>query len=180
MYAYRTGRRQRTIALRYRLAVACACLLATILAAGIAYADGIITTSPPPLSTLVKFGDRQYAIAYDQGVSLEPISSSVVRKVGYGRVSEVNVARTATGTYSSDGLVSPHVLYPGIDVRRVHEDRDRSYHHAYYHPHPGPGFSILTIGRDPASGAMMLNAINERGVRSCAMSGSFATCYRTY
>lgn len=167
----------RSIALRYRVGVAAVLLLAAILGAGTVRADGLINTDPPPLSMLVKFHDRQYEVAYSADVSLEPISSSVVRKVGYGRVTEVNIATTATGTYSSDGLASPHVRYPGIEVNRVHEDEGRYW--PFYRP-PGPGFSILSIGRDPAGGGMVLNAITERGVRSCTVSGSFASCYRTY
>jgi hypothetical protein len=47
-------------------------------------------------------------------VSTEIIEQSVVRKVGYGRTTFVTINKTATGTYSSDGLESPHIRYPGI------------------------------------------------------------------
>lgn len=179
MHAARTGRRNHSIALRYRVAVGLGFLLLAMLMAGFARADGIINTAPPPLSTLVKFHDRQYEIAYDANVSLEPITSSVVRKVGYGRVREVNIAQTSSGTYSSDGLVSPHVQYPGIQVSRVYDEERYSYP-GYRRERPGPGFSIFSIGRDPASGNVVLHNVNERGVRSCSVSGSFASCYRTY
>ncbi len=174
----RQPRISRSIALRYRVGVAAVLILATFLGAGTVRADGLLNTDPPPLSMLVKFHDRQYEIAYSPDVSLEPISSSTVRKVGYGHVSEVNIATTATGTYSTDGLASPHVLYAGIEVSRVFEDEGH-YHWPYYRP-AGPGFSILSLGRDPAGGALVLNAVTERGVRSCSVSGSFASCYRTY
>ena len=47
-------------------------------------------------------------------VSTEVISQSSVRKIGYGQTSFVTIARTATGTYSSDGLASPNITYSGI------------------------------------------------------------------
>ncbi|WMT87893.1 hypothetical protein NO932_04615 [Pelagibacterium sp. 26DY04] len=174
----RQPRPSRTIALHYRVGAVALLMLAAILGAGTVRADGLINTDPPPLSMLVKFDDRQYQIAYSDQVSLEPISTAVVRKVGYGHVTEVNIATTSTGTYSSDGLASPHVLYPGIEVARVYEDE--GHYHWPYHQPPGPGFSIFSLGRDPVGGGLVVNAVNERGVRSCSVSGSFASCYRTY
>ena len=50
----------------------------------------------------------------EPGVSVEPIRETVVRKIGYGRSTFVNVMETASGTYSTDGLASPHIQYPGI------------------------------------------------------------------
>ena len=50
-------------------------------------------------------------------VSQVPLSTANVRKIGYGRVSSVEVVTTASGTYSSDGLASPHVLYPGVEAK---------------------------------------------------------------
>jgi len=48
------------------------------------------------------------------GVSVEPIRETVVRKIGYGRTTFVNVMETTSGVYSTDGLASPHIQYPGI------------------------------------------------------------------
>ena len=48
-------------------------------------------------------------------VSTDVVSSASIRKIGYGRVSTVRVVTTATGTYSSDALASPNILYPGVD-----------------------------------------------------------------
>lgn len=48
------------------------------------------------------------------GVSAEPVKETVVRKIGYGRTTFVNVMETASGVYSTDGLASPHIQYPGI------------------------------------------------------------------
>ena len=52
----------------------------------------------------------------DPGVSLEPIRQSVVKKISFGRVEQVNIVETETGIYSSDAIVDPHVKYPGIVV----------------------------------------------------------------
>lgn len=177
------NRPRRSIALRYRAGVAAALFLAGIFGAGLATvsparADGLVSHEPPPLTTLVKFYDRQYEIAYADQVSLEPISSSIVRKVGYGHVREVNIATTSSGTYSSDGLVSPHVLYPGIEVNRVY-DEPRHYHGYSLWPQ-GSSFMILSVGRNPVSGNVVVNNVSDRGVRSCSASGSFVSCYRTY
>lgn len=168
----------KTIAMRYRIGVAALLLLIAGLAATTTVrADGIVSTAPPPLTTLVKFNDRDYQIAYSPSVSLEPISATSVRKVGYGRVSEVNIAITSSGTYSSDGLVSPHVLYPGIEVSRATPE-DRPRHHSRFAD--GPGFSIFSLGRDPASGSTVFNSVSDHGVRSCMTRGSFVSCFRTY
>ncbi|MHA6298348.1 hypothetical protein [Devosia sp. CAU 1758] len=68
---------------------------------------------------LVKFDGREYEIDHADWVSTDPLSSATVKKIEGGRVSYVNITTTATGTYSTDGLTSKHVLYPGIDVTEV-------------------------------------------------------------
>lgn len=65
---------------------------------------------------LVKFGDREYEVSYADWVSTDPLSTAMVKKIEGGNVSYVSITTTATGTYSTDGLTSRHVLYPGIDV----------------------------------------------------------------
>lgn len=52
----------------------------------------------------------------DPGVSLEPIRQSSVKKISFGRAEQINIVETATGIYSSDAIVDPHVRYPGIVV----------------------------------------------------------------
>jgi len=69
---------------------------------------------------LARFDGRYFAIGTEPGVSLEPLSTSVVRKIGYGQTSFVTVATTSSGVYSSDGLKDPHVRYPGVFVDRLH------------------------------------------------------------
>ncbi|KKB08845.1 hypothetical protein [Devosia chinhatensis] len=68
---------------------------------------------------LVRFGDRDYEVAYADWVSTDPLSTATVKKIEAGKVSYVSITTTATGTYSTDALTSPHVLYPGIDVREA-------------------------------------------------------------
>jgi hypothetical protein len=59
---------------------------------------------------------RKYAITFDPWVSTTAKSQSSVTKIGYGEKSVVSITNTPTGTYSSDGIVSPYVRYPGVDV----------------------------------------------------------------
>lgn len=131
---------------RLKVGIAVGFLLVAVIAAGTSYADAQIGSGPAPLSTLVKFGDREYELTTADWVSLDPISSTTVRKIGYGRVTEVSIATTATGTYSSDGMVSPHVRYPGITVRPVPLDHSEA-------PiwKPIGGTRVYTLGSIPSS-----------------------------
>ena len=70
-------------------------------------------------SRLVKFDGREYEVDYADWVSTDALSTATVKKIEAGRVSHVSITTTATGTYSTDGLTSKHVLYPGIDVTEV-------------------------------------------------------------
>lgn len=172
---------RRSIALRYRIGLALAFLLAAVLAAGTAQADGIsdvFDNAPPPLTTLVKFDDREFEVRYSDAVSLEPLSTASVRKIGYGYERVINIANTSTGTYSTDGMVSPHVQYPGVNVEEIFKPRYRPILYPW-HASSGPGFSIFSIGRSPL-GKTVINHINQLGVRSCMGSGSIISCYRTY
>lgn len=163
-----------------RLGIALALLGFAVLAADDARADGIVRyASPPPLSTLVKFNDRDYEISHADWVSLTPISSAVVRKVGYGVVTIVNVATTSTGVYSSDSMISPHVRYPGITVRPVpQEEAESGYSPAMPWGPSSSGTSIYMLARD-LGGSNHFVMIHDNGVRSCMQSGSFTACYRT-
>ena len=62
------------------------------------------------ISKLKKF---KFTIA--DGVSTEPLKAQTVSKIGFGQRTYVSVVTTSTGTYSTDGLASPYVRYPGID-----------------------------------------------------------------
>jgi hypothetical protein len=97
-------------------------ICATALAAmdpGIVFADEAPAPNGIDPDALVRIGDADYRITHQDWVATEPRSNARVMKVGYGNVSYVDIATTETGTYSTDGFASPHVLYPGIDVQRV-------------------------------------------------------------
>ncbi|MEO7220947.1 MAG: hypothetical protein ABIY37_00595 [Devosia sp.] len=58
---------------------------------------------------------RKYKITFDDSISTEVQRTQVVKKIGHGRTSQVTIVTTPSGTYSTDGLLSPHVQYPGIE-----------------------------------------------------------------
>lgn len=60
---------------------------------------------------------RKYDITFDDSVSMDVKRTQVVKKIGYGRRSEITIVTTPSGTYSTDGLLSPHVQYPGIEKK---------------------------------------------------------------
>jgi hypothetical protein len=66
---------------------------------------------PPRFDTdnLVK-----YDFTIEPSVSTDVVKTRTVRKIGYGRTEFVEIFTTPTGTYSSDGLASPYIRYPGI------------------------------------------------------------------
>jgi hypothetical protein len=67
---------------------------------------------------------RKYSIIFDDSISTDVQRTQTVRKIGHGRMSEVTIVTTPSGTYSTDGILSPHVRYPGIDKslkRRSHD-----------------------------------------------------------
>ena len=60
---------------------------------------------------------KRYNFTFDDSVSGDVLSSRVVKKIAGGRTSEVTITTTPSGTYSTDGLLSPHIQYPGIDKK---------------------------------------------------------------
>jgi len=75
--------------------------------------------------TLRKFDGSYYAIGTEPSVLLTPESTTTVRKIAYGRTTFVNIVTTSSGVYSTDGLTSPNVRYPGIytEELRLHWSR---------------------------------------------------------
>lgn len=71
------------------------------------------------VDNLVRIGGRDYAVTFEDGISAQAYSSTQVRRIGYGVETVVDIAYTPTGTYSTDGFASPHVVYPGVTVERV-------------------------------------------------------------
>ena len=76
--------------------------------------------APPPLDMSVF---RRYDISFDDTVSTEVLRTETVRKIGFGRVTDVWIATTGSGVYSSDAMVSPNIRYPGITVTPLEEVR---------------------------------------------------------
>ena len=64
-------------------------------------------------SKLLILGE-DHGVTYEDWVSTDPLETHTVKKIEGGRVSYVTITRTSTGTYSSDGIASPPVQYPGI------------------------------------------------------------------
>jgi hypothetical protein len=68
----------------------------------------------------------KYDITYDDSVSTKPLRTEYVSKIGFGHRTKVAIVTTSSGTYSSDGLASPNVRYPGIDVT-PEDDADNDF-----------------------------------------------------
>lgn len=108
----------------------------------------------------------------DPGVSLEPIRQSSVKKIGFGRVEQVNIVETATGVYSSDAIVDPHVTYPGIVVSPALEAEAMLQWN-------GNGWSMATIG---GAGSLVTVVPFEGGQlvvtndSSCSYTASSVVC----
>ncbi len=76
--------------------------------------------SPIDFSKLVKVDDQQLNVTFDDSVSQEVMRTHRITKIGLGgNVTQVTVVRTATGSYSTDGIASPHIQYHGVDVEPV-------------------------------------------------------------
>ena len=69
---------------------------------------------PDPVD-LRKF--RRYDFTFDESVSSDVQRTQVVTKIGHGLKSQVTIVTTPSGTYSTDGMLSPNVRYPGIEKR---------------------------------------------------------------
>jgi hypothetical protein len=86
---------------------------------------------------------RKFAIVVGPSVSTDVEHSTIISKIEHGHRSFVTVITTASGTYSSDGLASPYIKYPGIDV-----DPIRAGHRSWALPvEDSPlGWSSVTSG----------------------------------
>lgn len=59
----------------------------------------------------------KYDFSVEPSVDELVVNTRTVRKIGYGRTQVVEIVTTPSGVYSSDGLASPHIRYPGIHKR---------------------------------------------------------------
>ncbi len=141
-----------------------------------------------PLHTLLSSKDQLFPVPFDTAdlvkpdytlepqIATEVLSTSTVRKIGYGKTNFVRVVQTATGTYSSDGLASPHIRYPGI-----HANKRR--HHA-----TAGQLSIWATGTDwqvlrPQAAGSFVGVIQFEGGQlvigddgTCAVTGQAVYC----
>jgi len=102
--------------LNLKMVLAGTLVVGSLSLAGAALADGMLAPSYDP-SKLVIFNDTLFSVRTEPSVSTEALSTAVIRKIEFGRTTFVTVTTTANGTYSTDGLYSPHFRYPGIHVR---------------------------------------------------------------
>jgi len=140
-----------------------------------AFADESVTALDP--SKLVKFKDRLYEVSYEDSVSTTPVSSSTIRKIEYGRTSFVDIATTATGTYSSEALYSPHIRYPGILVKPVSDSHDGP-NRAFSFWRSGAGWVSMSV-----SSASSIVNVRTRDSRvhvhdgaTCVATRNYSTC----
>jgi hypothetical protein len=60
---------------------------------------------------------KRYDITFDDSVSGDVVSTRHVKKIAGGRTVDVTITTTPSGTYSTDGVLSPHVKYPGVEKK---------------------------------------------------------------
>lgn len=70
----------------------------------------------PDLSNLLRVDAPDVELTFNNMIDRTVLSTHSIRKIGFGIETHVTIVRTPSGTYSSDGLRSNHVIYPGIDV----------------------------------------------------------------
>ena len=110
---------------------AAACLIAPGLVAAVAEEPvaAVASTIEDLFPSIDPKAFRKYNIVLGEGVSTDVTRTQTVKKIGYGYTSTVKIVTTPSGTYSSDAIVSPHVLYPGIEVMPK-----RSWSNRFGHP----------------------------------------------
>jgi len=60
---------------------------------------------------------KKFDLTFSDDISGEVKRTEHVTKIGYGNREVVTIITTPSGTYSTDGLLSPNVKYPGIWVK---------------------------------------------------------------
>lgn len=131
-----------------------------------------------PFSDLYKIDGKDYRVTAGPGVSLAPLGASSVRKIGYGHVSEVRIVSTASGTYSTDGMASPHVLYPGLTVEQVVADPAGAAGLMYLQLTRGSWVSL----KAPSAGSFVYFGSNASGgyvvsdAQTCVHGASYFGC----
>lgn len=120
-------------------------------------------------SKLMKFPD--YSVQVDASVATDPVKTNRIKKIEFGNVSYVDIVTTATGTYSTDGIASPNVSYPGID-EQAGVPRDsvgvwNTGHRWQVLPRHGSSFIYQRTGR---------NSIFSHNGQSCVITPNIISC----
>lgn len=141
-----------------------------------ALADEMPMPEAIDFSALVKISDADYVAYQDESVSNTILSRTNVKKIGHGNVSNVAIVKTPTGTYSSDGLTSPNVRYPGIAVERI--EPEGGVLGTFWRTGAGwvglpinPKNSIVTYGTMPGGGSYITN-----GKTACFSGPGYTAC----
>jgi|GEM_PF-2954391 len=133
------------------------------------------STSAIDFDKLVKYQDKDYVIEHDGTMSTEVLATHKITKLGYGKSTEVRVFRTPTNVYSTDGLFSPNVLYPGIKVTPAPAPMT-----GIFSLIPGLGWIELKGLADAQStvffGGRGANQYISSGGNSCFRGSGFITC----
>lgn len=125
------------------------------------------------LSDLLRIDLPNADVTLDGGISTEVTGTSTIRKVAFGNASDVQVYSTASGTYSTDGLASRHVLYPGIEVAphphpvNVHASLVWQSGYGWVPAPDSPTRSIVTYHRTMRDVPGGTDCVIEAGVRLC-------------
>lgn len=111
-------------------------------------------------------------VVIEPQVATEVLRSTRIKKIGFGRVEYVDIMETASGTYSTDAVESPHVRYPGIHARAGSDTIELAAWSAdgweLLRPVAAGSFVLLAPFRN---GAMLLT---DQG--SCAVVGDSIHC----
>lgn len=134
--------------------------------------------SPIDFDNLIRINGKDFEASYSENFSDEVQNLRTVRKIGYGKSTEVSIITTPSGTYSTDGLASPNVLYPDIETRRTfkndhHGLKARVWHRGFgWMPHNfSSANSIVTFGRIQGGGKF----ISGDG-QTCFKGPNYRTC----
>lgn len=133
--------------------------------------DNVINGIDP--SRLVRYEERDYVVDYDDWVATDPLSTTRVKKVEAGKVSYVTITTTATGTYSTDAMFSPHVQYPGIQVAPAPDDTYNRFSYwgggswLSFGSRGGNSFFYYRNGRTGVSKYNNVTCVSGKGFRVC-------------
>lgn len=134
--------------------------------------------SPIDFDNLIRIDGKDFEVSYSDNFSDEVQSLQTVRKIGYGKSKEVSIVTTPSGTYSTDGLASPHVRYPDIETRRKFGKGPHGLTAKVWHR----GFGWLPQNFSPANSIITFGRINGGGKfisgdgQSCFRGRNYSTC----